>query len=101
MPEKIDYEKLYQSMEKRYVALGKTNARLAKELDVVKGLYSIMVQEKAQWELQKGVQNNIIHKQLGSSDRTVGRLQDEIEELRTERKALRLEIKRLKNGNND
>lgn len=108
MTDEPDYKKMFETLDKRHHALSGTLERCQKELDVMKGLHSILVREKAQWETQKGVQNNIIKQALGQSDKTVERLQDEImdihdekRKLKFENKKLKAENKRLKNDNND
>lgn len=106
--EQVDYEKAYKSLDKRYAALASSYRQLEEKHNTINSLYMIMCKEKAQWEIQKGVQSGIIQKQLGTSNKETQRLQEEIQDvfdknraLKFEIKQLRAEIKRLKDGDID
>lgn len=77
--------------KKRYDSLLLTQVADQEKLRQALTAIQILEAEKKQWEQSKVLQGQIIHQQLGSSDGTVKKLEEEII-------TLKAEIKRLKSG---
>jgi len=75
--------------KKRYDSLLLTQAADQEKLRQANVTIQLLEAEKKQWEQSKVLQNQIIHQQLGNSDGTLKKLEEEIIELKAE-------IKRLK-----